>query len=189
MRSLRSCALNHAANCALTLACALVVMGCGLDVEGEPAPSCFTDPQHCEDSMDAGLRTPTAVVAESPGNIESFPRPPVVDGGQLPLDGAQGFADGGLFPSDCPVGLIPCGDACVNPANDLANCGGCGIACRPEQMCREGQCCDFDEVLCAGVCTDTLSDGRNCGTCGFVCEAGSECVLGICSPEDPRDPS
>jgi hypothetical protein len=40
----------------------------------------------------------------------------------------------------CDAPLKLCGNACTNPSSDAANCGGCGTACGPAQVCRAGLC-------------------------------------------------
>lgn len=165
--SLRTCALA-------VFACAAIA--CGADVEGEPAPTCVTQPQLCPGpAMDGGVPT-GAIVADAPRGFEPFD----------PTDPADpGVPDEPDQPPVEPCGgeRILCDGVCVDPLSDPDHCGRCGMTCRAEQQCRVGQCCDFDDALCDGVCTDVSSDERNCGTCGFVCDAGLECVLGVCTPD------
>ncbi len=58
-------------------------------------------------------------------------------------------ADGGIGTSDvpqCPATLIRCGERCVDPQTDAANCGGCGTACTLGRICAAGTCappCDL----------------------------------------------
>lgn len=81
---------------------------------------------------------------------------------------------------------------------DEANCGGCGIECRPEEICVAGKCqpasencwwpCDplRGELCCGhGACVDYLSDPHNCGSCGMQCDAGEACVGGHCQCAGP----
>jgi hypothetical protein len=37
-------------------------------------------------------------------------------------------------------GLLCCGTRCVDPMNDPNNCGGCGRACPPGNVCSGGNC-------------------------------------------------
>lgn len=73
---------------------------------------------------------------------------------------------------DCAGGFTCCGDACVNTANDIDNCGGCGIRCEGTfPYCDNGTCgtpscnedveCGNGEQCCAGAC----------------CSAGSLCCV------------
>ncbi|MBK7863074.1 MAG: hypothetical protein IPJ65_31585 [Archangiaceae bacterium] len=90
-------------------------------------------------------------------------------------------------------------NTCVNPLNDVDNCGGCGISCGPGATCTAGVCsnllppckpghlgqfCDLDAGLnhlcCPGGCIDVLDDANNCGRCGNRCAAGLSCVNGGC---------
>jgi hypothetical protein len=41
----------------------------------------------------------------------------------------------------CGPGFTCCGDTCVNPANDIHNCGACGVTCPgPHPFCNGAQC-------------------------------------------------
>jgi hypothetical protein len=40
----------------------------------------------------------------------------------------------------CPQNYSLCGATCVNLATDPANCGACGAACGPTQMCIRAAC-------------------------------------------------
>jgi len=154
-------------------------VGCGLDVDAEPAPSCGADGGVCPGVEDPApgegpAFTPTSGTAEpprAPGAPEA--PPPQVDAGQPPA------------PDVCPPGFTDCNGVCVDLLTDDLNCGRCGVACFPTERCLFGQCCGVDEVLCGNLCTNLLSDESNCGTCGFQCEPGLECVLGVCTPLTP----
>jgi hypothetical protein len=97
----------------------------------------------------------------------------------------DGFTDGAAV---CPSGLSPCGGLCVNLSYDHENCGSCGNACAPEEVCSDGECileCPDGKTRCSGGCVDTDSDIYNCGECDNACEAGLHavpvCSSGTCS--------
>ncbi len=77
---------------------------------------------------------------------------------------------------------------CTDVQSDVANCGGCSVACAQGQMCVLGQCqgyCPAPFRSCtdsAGkpVCRDLRSDVENCGACGTVCPGGQVCTQGRC---------
>lgn len=150
-------------------------VGLGCDPDAAPAmPSCFTDPVLCE-APDGGQTLsfpPTARRAGGPQLIPTRPIQPVPDGGPP-------------SPGQCTGAQIPCEGVCVDPLNDVLNCGGCGFECPLGEECRFGQCCGVGELLCDGLCVDVLVDGSNCGVCGFSCGIGVECVNGICSQRTP----
>lgn len=99
---------------------------------------------------------------------------------------------------DCKSGFADCntdgcGDGCeTNIAEDVNNCGGCGHACDPSQLCMRGRCiCGDPLIFCGGACVDPMSDPMNCGECGHQCPGAYDrtdlsqgepsCVLGRCS--------
>ena len=62
---------------------------------------------------------------------------------------------------ECEAGLTACGDECVDPTADPANCGECGNRCRPERgygACVDGVCvieaCAVEFVDCNGSYDD-----------------------------------
>ena len=81
---------------------------------------------------------------------------------------------------------------CRDLAADTANCGTCGHACNPGEMCCSGNCikCKPGEVCCAGACANLTSDPTNCGSCGTVCRVANgaggcmngSCVISMCTP-------
>ena len=83
----------------------------------------------------------------------------------------------------CPNGQTHCGGRCVDPARDLANCGGCGIACSPSaDPCRVAGCRN-------GACTTIPAPvGTRCEDGEFasrVTEASAR-VLGGLAPATAR---
>ena len=109
----------------------------------------------------------------------------------------------------CAPGQKNCGTAqnpaCVDIANDVFNCGGCGITCNAYftasglslshfvTACDSGSCslgcergwADCNGRLDDGCEVDTNADPENCGGCGIVCDgvAGQACVGGRCALE------
>lgn len=88
----------------------------------------------------------------------------------------------------CEDGLTRCDGACIETADDPANCGGCDIACEAlpdgEGACRDGRCrvmCDPGFQLCdpaAPVCAPCPVDGVQRVTCD-----GDRCVAAACEPD------
>lgn len=80
----------------------------------------------------------------------------------------------------CGVGLRRCGPACVNVQDDITNCGGCGRACRVDQVCTSGVCeCAAGRAECDGTCRNVMTDASHCGRCGVACATGA-CAGGVC---------
>ncbi|MDP3219216.1 MAG: hypothetical protein Q8S73_34275, partial [Deltaproteobacteria bacterium] len=92
----------------------------------------------------------------------------------------------------CGNALATCsdpGDAggpryCADLATDRANCGACGNACAPGNICVARSCqvsCVAGQALCGATCRDLQSDSANCGACGTACAAGQVCSAGACA--------
>jgi hypothetical protein len=116
-----------------------------------------------------------------------------------------------LAPSSCgpstqelPCNVPPidhcCGSSCVDLLFDRNNCGVCGHACAPGQLCELGACqaaattCTFATqgakcmlpaggagTCCGDACVDETADSSNCGHCGTSCEPPASCVAGQCA--------
>lgn len=92
--------------------------------------------------------------------------------GKCELECTGSFADcDGDAENGCEVPIL----------SDPENCGGCGIACREDQLCGGGECiCSGGRTECDGVCVDLLTDPNHCNECGNVCPDGGACAEGVC---------
>lgn len=74
--------------------------------------------------------------------------------------------------------------------SDPQNCGACGTACAPGELCWRGACgCPSGRTNCNGECVRTDDDPLNCGACGNSCGgAPASAVTWACGegviPED-----
>ncbi|MEZ4406145.1 MAG: MopE-related protein [Polyangiales bacterium] len=100
---------------------------------------------------------------------------------------------GGVCPSgacECVAsGTTLCDGRCVDPSTDAAHCGGCGLRCRPDQVCAEGRCaCATGITECGGACVDLSRDVSNCGACGDACPRpyGEGCQSWRCACAEGR---
>jgi hypothetical protein len=113
---------------------------------------------------------------------------PLLTGPNCPMTcGSAGASGSGGQPSvcqeDCAASGFKCCDgACINPANDVENCGECGTRCTgPARYCDNGTCgepeCDSG-TSCGG--------GEQC--CGEECCDGGQlcCVVPGGPPQPPR---
>ncbi len=81
----------------------------------------------------------------------------------------------------CTQGLAACGQGCADLTSDRLNCGGCGVACQPGQVCQESACrCGPGTEVCGTGCAVLATDPLNCGACGNACGAGLVCEGGQC---------
>lgn len=72
--------------------------------------------------------------------------------------------------SACSAAETPCGTACVvTSGNDAFNCGGCGVACAPGQVCSAGTCVDGSAVGAVGTV-----DGGTGGSTGSTLVTSAE---------------
>jgi hypothetical protein len=76
-----------------------------------------------------------------------------------------------------------CGSTCTDPRVDVHNCGSCGHACDPGNVCVAGACalsCPSNLTTCGSSCVDTMTDPANCQSCGHACATGELCAAGQC---------
>jgi hypothetical protein len=89
----------------------------------------------------------------------------------------------------CP--LTDCDGACVDTNFDHRNCGRCGGACNPGEVCSAGTCaltCQPGLLACQGGCVDPMTNTAFCGAtgdcaganAGRACVAGQSCNAGAC---------
>jgi hypothetical protein len=74
----------------------------------------------------------------------------------------------------CRPGYFDCdndkSNGCESLVNtDAKNCGACGNACDPGQICFRGECQCKAGTFCTNVCVDLATDPMNCGRCGEEC--------------------
>ncbi len=106
-------------------------------------------------------------------------------GGASGSGGSAASAGSGGGCDDCPSPRICCDTTCVNAANDILNCGECGLQC-PESapVCLNGECTSVCSTTCAsGACCDTA-----CCAEGEICcdPQGSISTPVRCVPPDER---
>lgn len=104
-----------------------------------------------------GLEDRTLILAPDAADID----PPGADAGPPPVT------------VECAESQLVCDESCVS-ATDPANCGACGAACAPSQVCAPTGCsdtCPASTTKCDRSCVDVTSDVANCGACGAVCTA------------------
>ncbi len=102
------------------------------------------------------------------------------------LGASCGFFGSGATTDYC------CASGCVDVTTDVANCGGCGVACPMGSGCSNGSCvpCGATSLgapcstgtsvgsCCDGYCAEMTSDPANCGGCGISCTSGELCSNG-----------
>jgi hypothetical protein len=122
-------------------------------------------------------------IVDSPADAIAETSPPP---GDAPIDSARP-ADADATPSDsggCVAPETTCGGVCVSLASDPANCGACGNACTPGEVCSASACtsgCGVGLSNCGGSCVDLKTDPANCGACATPCASGVACVSGSCA--------
>jgi hypothetical protein len=77
----------------------------------------------------------------------------------------------------CGAGLNACSGSCTNLQSDPSNCGVCGTACLPGQVCTAGQCMANlpNGAACnsANQCTGGFCVNGTCSSCSFVHSNGA----------------
>jgi len=64
-------------------------------------------------------------------------------------------------------GMALCAEKCVDTKTDAKNCGACGNACGPNDICSQGTCvlyhhCDTPSLACSGIPFNLCANGRIC---------------------------
>lgn len=97
------------------------------------------------------------------------PTPPIVIERPAACPGREGFAQCGTTTAGAPV--------CVDLARDVAHCGGCGVACPGDRICKAGACINppppCEPVSCGGrECCDQCPTGEcsRCAPPGGACQ-------------------
>jgi hypothetical protein len=83
-------------------------------------------------------------------------------------------------------GGAPCSG--IDLQRSVENCGACGHACAPGEVCQAGACtlfCAGGTTRCGDACVDTDVDPMSCGGCGVRCADGQVCAMGVCSTVCP----
>jgi hypothetical protein len=89
--------------------------------------------------------------------------------------GVGGGSQAGAGGCDCGFGLTCCDGVCVNPTNDIKNCGTCGTTCPgPDPFCSYQGC---GQPPCEGA---TCGDGETC--CGSACCSGGQLCCYLSGP-------
>lgn len=155
---------------------------------------------------DAAPDAPTPVLdaegpQDRPQGADAVDASPGVDAGvDVPRDATDDATDAGRVIS-CPAPQVLCGTRCADLRAELTNCGACGVACAPGQVCEMGVCgisCPAGRTLCGATCADINNDPLNCGGCGTVCPSrnsspfcrnracGQECAAGFSDCDGDR---
>ena len=96
----------------------------------------------------------------------------------------------------CPAPFATCGGGApcgTDTSRDVANCGGCGVACPQapnahQPVCSDSACAmacdelfaDCNHQSADGCEVSLVDDPKNCGACGVACKGGEICWRGAC---------
>ena len=141
----------------------------------------------CSSTPDPEQQINTTTPGGDPSLTHPFPLPGTVDvrhpGVDASTTGDASATDSATNDQDAPsnicCGGVLCGSVCRDLNHDNANCGSCGNACNPDQVCTGGTCTTCNTV-CGGKCADLAHDYGNCGQCGNACLNGDVCDNGTC---------
>jgi hypothetical protein len=87
----------------------------------------------------------------------------------------------------CNRGETDCGGTCVSLLDDSDNCGACGVACAPLELCSGGvRKCQAGIEVCDATCTDWMRDPDHCGSCTNACAPAELCSAGTCVAACPE---
>ena len=104
--------------------------------------------------------------------------------------GGAGSASGGASNTECatPCRSLSCCDGrCVNPSNDIHNCGGCGIQCAGETpFCDQGVCGAPPCLLVGAACPvgETCCVDQCCGGGELCCNVHANILRTGCYPAE-----
>ena len=105
--------------------------------------------------------------------------------------GAQTVCVDGAASNGAPACVAPencekkvCLGACTSIFDDPLNCGKCGNACAPGELCSAGICavtCSESLTQCCGKCVDITSNGNHCGGCDPECPEALVVPTQVCA--------
>jgi hypothetical protein len=107
----------------------------------------------------------------------------VTEGGGTSSPG--GASTGGATAVVCLATETKCDGVCADLLSDAANCGACGSACTPTQVCSAGQCaCPAENPdVCGARCVNLQKTTTDCGECYHGCSP-LRCIEGACGCRD-----
>jgi hypothetical protein len=101
--------------------------------------------------------------------------------------GTIGVCSAGVCTSPCGSAYLDCDKLTSNGCEvtrtvDRNNCGACGVACGPDEICGGGQCakCSPGLSVCNNACINLTTNNSNCGACGVSCSATAPHASAVC---------